>query len=145
MLILTIRTDKPESEIGLFDGNNKLAYEIWQAHRQLAETIHQKIKELMHPKSMAPRKRSNTPLDARSFTLDDIQGIVVYKGPGSFTGLRIGTSVANALAYSLGISVVGTRGEDWVRQGLALLQEHYDEKIIVPEYGGLANITKPRK
>jgi hypothetical protein len=36
MLILTIRTDKPEAEIGLFSDKDKLDYVIWQAHRQLA-------------------------------------------------------------------------------------------------------------
>jgi hypothetical protein len=43
MIILTIRTDKPESEIGLFNNKDKLAYEVWQAHRELAETVHKKI------------------------------------------------------------------------------------------------------
>ncbi len=47
MIILTIRTDKPEAEIGLYDGEQQLAYEMWSAHRQLAETIHTKIKELL--------------------------------------------------------------------------------------------------
>ena len=36
MLILAIRTEKPEAEIGLFDDEKKLAYETWEAHRQLA-------------------------------------------------------------------------------------------------------------
>lgn len=34
-----------------------------------------------------------------------IKGIEVETGPGSFTGLRVGVSVANALGYSLGIPV----------------------------------------
>ena len=43
MLILTIRTDNPESEIGLYDGQKQLDYEVWEAHRQLGTTIHAKI------------------------------------------------------------------------------------------------------
>lgn len=35
----------------------------------------------------------------------DLKGIEVATGPGSFTGLRVGVSVANALGYSLGIPV----------------------------------------
>lgn len=43
--------------------------------------------------------------------LQDLEGIEVEKGPGSFTGLRVGVSVANALGYSLGIPVNGKRME----------------------------------
>ncbi|RUO64971.1 tRNA threonylcarbamoyladenosine biosynthesis protein TsaB [Pseudidiomarina planktonica] len=39
--------------------------------------------------------------------LHDIQGIVVGNGPGSFTGVRIGVSVAQGLAFSLQCPVVG--------------------------------------
>ncbi len=37
----------------------------------------------------------------------DITSIEVAQGPGSFTGLRVGISIANALAYSLTIPVNG--------------------------------------
>jgi tRNA threonylcarbamoyladenosine biosynthesis protein TsaB len=33
-------------------------------------------------------------------TLDDVQGIVLSDGPGSFTGLRVGASVAKALVHA---------------------------------------------
>ena len=35
----------------------------------------------------------------------DLKGIEVETGPGSFTGIRVGVSVANALAFSLVIPV----------------------------------------
>ncbi len=41
----------------------------------------------------------------------DLKGIEVTTGPGSFTGLRVGVSVANALGYSLGIPVNGKKIE----------------------------------
>jgi hypothetical protein len=43
MLIITLRTDKPDAEIGLFDSSRQLDYYTWQAHRQLAETLHTKL------------------------------------------------------------------------------------------------------
>lgn len=44
--------------------------------------------------------------------LSTLQGIEVETGPGSFTGLRVGVSVANALGFSLGIPVNGKKIED---------------------------------
>lgn len=38
-------------------------------------------------------------------SLKDITKIEVNRGPGSFTGLRVGVSVANALGWLLGVPV----------------------------------------
>ena len=47
-MILSIRTDKPEAEIGLFSADGqKLVYKTWQAHRELSSTILVVIKELL--------------------------------------------------------------------------------------------------
>lgn len=40
-------------------------------------------------------------------SLKDITEIEINVGPGSFTGKRVGVSVANALAYSFGVKVNG--------------------------------------
>ena len=42
---------------------------------------------------------------------DQLDGIEVETGPGSFTGLRVGVSVANALGFTLGIPVNGKKIE----------------------------------
>lgn len=39
--------------------------------------------------------------------IEDITEIEVNTGPGSFTGLRVGVSVANALGWVLGVPVNG--------------------------------------
>jgi len=46
-------------------------------------------------------------LSQNQVKLDKLKAIAVNQGPGSFTGLRVGISVANALAYSLKIPVIG--------------------------------------
>ncbi|MFI5265351.1 MAG: tRNA threonylcarbamoyladenosine biosynthesis protein TsaB [Candidatus Levyibacteriota bacterium] len=38
-------------------------------------------------------------------TLKEITSIEVKNGPGSFTGLRVGVSIANALSFALGVPV----------------------------------------
>lgn len=44
-------------------------------------------------------------LKKHRLNLGDIKGIEVAIGPGSFTGLRIGVAIANALGWLLGISI----------------------------------------
>src|SRR4051794_27131610 len=99
MMILSIRTDKPEAEIGIFEDNKRLEYIKWQADRHLSSTLNFKINEILNKSSKS---------------LKNIDGLVIFKGPGSFTGLRIGFSVANALAYSLQRPIVASAGDDWI-------------------------------
>lgn len=130
MLILTLRTDKPEAEIGLFEDDKELDYQIWIAHRQLAETLHSKIKEL---------------LKSQQKDWSDIEGLVVYIGPGSFTGLRIGLSVGNALAEANQIPIVSCTDDQWMQSGIARLAKGENEKIALPEYGGEVYTTQQKK
>lgn len=44
----------------------------------------------------------------------DISEIFVFEGPGSFTGLRVGASIANALGYLLKIPVNGKKIGEFV-------------------------------
>jgi tRNA threonylcarbamoyladenosine biosynthesis protein TsaB len=74
----------------------------------------------------------------------DLEGIVIFSGPGSFTSLRIGHTVANALADSLGIPIVGAMGEDWLTQSKAVLATAKSGQPALPHYGAEANITKPK-
>lgn len=130
-MILTIRTDKPEAEVGLyFRAGQQRQYIKWQAHRQLAETIHKKIDYI---------------LKAEDKNWQSITGIICYAGPGSFTGLRIGISVANAIAYSLGIPIISGVGVDWVKQGIEKVANNKIEKQIAPIYGSNPNITVQKK
>ncbi|MFH1012823.1 MAG: tRNA (adenosine(37)-N6)-threonylcarbamoyltransferase complex dimerization subunit type 1 TsaB [Candidatus Peregrinibacteria bacterium] len=43
----------------------------------------------------------------------DLTGILVIRGPGSFTGLRVGIAIANQFAHQLKIPIIGLRTEEW--------------------------------
>ena len=48
-------------------------------------------------------------LQKNSFKLENIDGIEVNTGPGSFTGLRVGISIANTLGFFLKIPINGKK------------------------------------
>ena len=75
----------------------------------------------------------------------NISGIGIMRGPGSFTGLRIGMAVANTLADGLGVPIVGETGDSWRESALDRLSSGEDDQVILPFYGGDAHITKPKK
>lgn len=102
----------------------------WPAGRQLSATLLAKIEEL---------------LGRNHKTWDDLSGIVTYEGPGSFTGLRIGITVANTAAFILNIPIVGATSDNWLEQGIKQLTSDHFVDIVMPEYGAEANITKPKK
>lgn len=52
------------------------------------------------------------PLITRICTPGVLTGIEVETGPGSFTGLRVGVAVANALGFALNIPVNGKKTEN---------------------------------
>ncbi|OGD90054.1 tRNA (adenosine(37)-N6)-threonylcarbamoyltransferase complex dimerization subunit type 1 TsaB [Candidatus Curtissbacteria bacterium RIFCSPHIGHO2_12_41_11] len=56
-------------------------------------------------------------LKKNELNLKDLTAVEVNCGPGSFTGTRVGVSVANALGFALDIPVNGKKG-----------------KIVVPVY-----------
>lgn len=126
--MLCVRTDKPEAELYIYEDDVLLSELKWEAHRQLAETIHYKIDEL---------------LSSTNHSLDDLQKICVYQGPGSFTGLRIGITVANTLAYALHIPIVGGEGEEWLAQCSSSASS--SSKQVTPKYGSDPHITKQKK
>jgi tRNA threonylcarbamoyladenosine biosynthesis protein TsaB len=130
MIILVIKTDSPEARIAIYENNKKLVEQSWLAHKQLSNTIHRKVDELV---------------SARGKSLQDLNGIIVFKGPGSFTGLRIGLSFANALSYSYRIPIVATGGDNWLSEGIKMLSSGQNDRIALPRYGAEAHITKPRK
>ena len=46
-------------------------------------------------------------LEEHEIGVGDIDQILVNSGPGSFTGIKVGISIANALGFALGVPVNG--------------------------------------
>lgn len=129
-MFLGIKTDSPVAEFYLYKSANEKAEYIWQADRSLALHL---LEEL------------ETFLKKNGAEFSDLKGLYIYKGPGSFTGLRIGITVLNTMAYSLSIPIVGTMGSNWQLLATDSLMKGENHKIVIPHYGAEARITKPKK
>jgi len=129
-VILLLDTSTAECHLRLYEGATLLLENGWQADRELAEGLLGYIQQ----KAAEQNK-----------TLDDISGIGLMQGPGSFTGLRIGASVCNAIAADRNIPIVGTAGEEWQTNALKRLADGENDQVILPDYGRPARITQPRK
>ncbi|MBE0370089.1 tRNA (adenosine(37)-N6)-threonylcarbamoyltransferase complex dimerization subunit type 1 TsaB [Pseudoalteromonas aurantia] len=66
-------------------------------------------------------------LDAEC-SLKDLDGIAFGKGPGSFTGVRIGVAIAQGLAYSSGLKLVGVSSLQTMAQ--QAIDEHNQCRVI---------------
>lgn len=130
MVVLALRTDNPDAEVSLLSDQKELGYEKWIAHRELGVTLHEKIRGLLADNGLS---------------WQDIEGVVVYAGPGSFTGLRIGLCVGNALAQGLRVPIVSTNDSGWRATGVEMLLLGENHTPARPFYGAPVHITAPKK
>lgn len=128
-MIVLLDTSTPVCKLTLIDGDMRFDDE-WQADRTLA-------------KGLLGYLAANLRLHGKNWS--DITAIGVLKGPGSFTGLRIGLTVLNTIASSEHIPIVGGRGEQWQADVLEKLRSGHNDQIVLPFYGSEAHITQPRK
>lgn len=128
-MILLLDTSTPVCKLTLVDKDRQYVEE-WQADRQLAKNLLGYLRDQ---------------LEKNGKTWTDISGIGAFKGPGSFTGLRIGLTVLNTIAGAKEVPIVGTTGDDWEEVAKKRLASGENDKIVLPFYGSDAHITKPRK
>jgi tRNA threonylcarbamoyladenosine biosynthesis protein TsaB len=78
--------------VSIGDGDFIIAHkEINSKNFSHSEQLHSFIDELLKQESLIPK---------------DLDAISISKGPGSYTGLRIGVSAAKGLAYALNIPLI---------------------------------------
>lgn len=129
-MILALDTSTPLCKMSLCDNGATIYSKEWQADRRLALELLEQLE---------------TFLLENNLTFQSLKGLIIFRGPGSFTGLRIGVTVMNTLADSLKIPIVGEVGDDWKEAGLQRLSTGETDGIVLPAYGSPPHITKPTK
>ena len=100
MLILGIDTSNKMGGIALYHSEEGLISELsLQVRLNHSDTLMETI---------------DTVFKFTSYKIKDIDKVVVGKGPGSFTGIRVGMATAKGLAFALGKEIVGINSLDIV-------------------------------
>jgi len=92
MIVLGIDTSGYANAIGVIDGEQVLADFTFEARADSLEKIVANI---------------DFALQSASLTLENVQGIGIGLGPGSWTGIRVGVTVVKILAFSTNKPVCG--------------------------------------
>lgn len=112
-LILNIETASKNCSVSLAkEGKTILCKEMSEEGYSHAEKLHVFIEEIL--------KETNT-------NFQELKAVSISKGPGSYTGLRIGVSAAKGICYALNIPLISVD----TLQVLAK-QAKIDEGIIIP-------------
>lgn len=111
--ILNIETATKNCSVSLAqDGVTILCKEIAEQGYSHAEKLHVFIEEILKETKVA---------------VTDLKAIAVSKGPGSYTGLRIGVSTAKGLCYALGVPLIAVDTLEVLAQKVSI-----EKGMIVP-------------
>jgi tRNA threonylcarbamoyladenosine biosynthesis protein TsaB len=131
-MIVGLKTSSDVTEFSLFDSvasKKAKAVTSWESKRELSEQLLGRLTNFLHDNHL---------------DLEDLKGFIIFSGPGSFTSLRIGHTVLNALADSLGIPVAGAKDPGWQHSALNALKTARPGTPALPFYGAEAHITRPK-
>ena len=100
MKLLCLSTAEPGCSLAVIDGKSIVCEEFWEARLTHSKRLVTMIEHMVEKRAF--------------MTLSDIDGFVAARGPGSFTGLRIGISVVKGMAYAMEKPDVGVSSLDGI-------------------------------
>ena len=113
-VLLYLETSSKNCSVGISKEGTLLAREeLSEASFSHAEKLHPFIQSV---------------LDKASLNLQDLEGIVVGKGPGSYTGLRIGVAAAKGLCLALDLPLLSVGSLEILAQNI----NNQESSYIIP-------------
>jgi tRNA threonylcarbamoyladenosine biosynthesis protein TsaB len=120
-LLLALDTSTRIASVALFDGSSVLSETTWLAGREHSRRL---LVEVEIALERIGRSQS------------DLTGVVVAKGPGSYTGVRVALSVAKGIASALSLPAWGVNSLDVLAH--AVLTEHAVRAVLEAGRGRFA-------
>lgn len=116
--ILSIETATKLCSVAVSKNGKTIALvELYDDNYTHAENLHPFIEQALHEANISTK---------------DLNAISVSKGPGSYTGLRIGVSAAKGLCYGLNIPLIGIETLDIIALAIAKNSNHNSNSFIAP-------------
>jgi tRNA threonylcarbamoyladenosine biosynthesis protein TsaB len=106
-MILAIDSSTEWVGLALFDGEQVICEQVWKSHNHHTVELVPAIEQLLNRVGV---KKT------------DLSGLGVDLGPGSFTSLRIGVTVAKGLAMALKLPIIGVHSLDILAAGQPALE-----------------------
>ncbi|MEM6528867.1 MAG: tRNA (adenosine(37)-N6)-threonylcarbamoyltransferase complex dimerization subunit type 1 TsaB [Chloroflexota bacterium] len=125
MMLLAIDTATRLLSLAVRDEFSLLAEQTWQAPNNHTEMLAPAIDGILHHAGI---------------TVDELTALAVITGPGSYTGVRIGVSMAKGLAAAQNLPLVGITTLD----ALAAGQPRYDGTLIAVVRAGRGRVIAGR-
>ncbi|HLZ29798.1 MAG TPA: tRNA (adenosine(37)-N6)-threonylcarbamoyltransferase complex dimerization subunit type 1 TsaB [Chloroflexota bacterium] len=107
-LLLALDTSTSTASVALFDGQRVLSETTWRAGREHSTRVLLEVQAALARVSLAP---------------ESLTGVVVARGPGSFTGVRVALSLAMGISAGLSLPV-------WGVSSLDALAHAADEEVV---------------
>ncbi len=108
MKLFALSTAEQGASMALFEGHEMLCSSYWDSRQTHSRRLMAMVEQMIKVQA--------------GLTLEEIDGFIAAKGPGSFTGLRIGISVVKGLAYSFSKPCAGISSLDGIAYGFNLSQ-----------------------
>ena len=134
-LILYINTSSPKKNQIVLKSGKVVIKKTFKTEYNQTESLLFEIDQLFAEANKSPQ---------------NLTGIIAVIGPGPFTALRVGITIANTLAYSLAVPVVGFKTSQFdslsnlISKGEKAILLKKQTKPLIPYYGKEPNITKPK-
>ncbi len=100
MKLLGLSTAEQGCSLAVVENDNLVCEEFWTNRQSLSKRVLKMVEHMLEKRAFMP--------------LDEIDGFIASKGPGSFTGLRIGISVIKGIACALDKPAAGASSLDGI-------------------------------